>query len=289
MEEQRTRSQDISAQSPIVKSSQELSVFCCEECGKVKLRPRQSGTTCARCKEGISSAQLMQSQAVGLARITALRVISRAWKAKKARYSKKSLELLASYNQQYYIWKMSQGSLLPGLVPYSVSWPRRGLMLSGDVYLPPQWELHTLESGYGYWPTPTATEYGSNQSDSDGAAIRESLQTIARRFYPTPTAIDANGRLYQNQKNGSRTECLPGLAKRFYPTQSASEADHGSPARSYGDGSPTLSSLAAKIGPGRSLSPLFVAALMGLPIDALELEPEAEAGFHTRRARHSKD
>lgn len=44
---------------------------------------------------------------------------------------------------------------------------------SGDLMLP---------SAVALLPTPTATAYGSNQSDSDGAAVRPSLDTLAREL-----------------------------------------------------------------------------------------------------------
>jgi DNA (cytosine-5)-methyltransferase 1 len=39
-------------------------------------------------------------------------------------------------------------------------------------------------------PTPTATLYGSNQSDSPGAAVRPSLNSLAPTLLPTPRASD---------------------------------------------------------------------------------------------------
>src|SRR5581483_6015657 len=41
-------------------------------------------------------------------------------------------------------------------------------------------------------PTPTATPYGSNQSPSAGAAVRPSLDRLARdALLPTPTVADS--------------------------------------------------------------------------------------------------
>ena len=50
----------------------------------------------------------------------------------------------------------------------------------------------TLTDYVTMYPTPTATEYGRKKSASKGAAVRESLQQMARSGnWPTPTAQDA--------------------------------------------------------------------------------------------------
>lgn len=57
-------------------------------------------------------------------------------------------------------------------------------------------------------PTPTATPYGNNQSDSPGAAVRPSLDSLARLdLLPTPTATDAkaSGGGYNGQNNVTLT------------------------------------------------------------------------------------
>ncbi len=41
------------------------------------------------------------------------------------------------------------------------------------------------------FPTPTATPYGNNQSDSPGAAVRPSLNSLAPTLLPTPAAADS--------------------------------------------------------------------------------------------------
>jgi len=47
-----------------------------------------------------------------------------------------------------------------------------------------------LKSVVALLPTPTATPYGNNQSDSPGAAVRPSLDTLAPTLLPTPRATD---------------------------------------------------------------------------------------------------
>ncbi|WP_205048941.1 hypothetical protein [Streptomyces alboflavus] len=50
----------------------------------------------------------------------------------------------------------------------------------------------TLTDAARLLPTPTATPYGSNQSESEGAAVRPSLQSVAPTLLPTPVAADAD-------------------------------------------------------------------------------------------------
>ena len=62
----------------------------------------------------------------------------------------------AKYDRDSRSWKTAQCSLFGGLVEFSETWPRWGLMLDGEF-----WELPTLarpisESESGFWPTPTA-------------------------------------------------------------------------------------------------------------------------------------
>lgn len=54
-------------------------------------------------------------------------------------------------------------------------------------------------------PTPTATPYGSNQSPSPGAAIRPSLEGVAR-LLPSPTAMDADSSGGSNPTNVTLTD-----------------------------------------------------------------------------------
>lgn len=70
---------------------------------------------------------------------------------------------------------------------------------SGDLMLPSA--VHLL-------PTPTATAYGNNQSPSEGASVRPSLDSLAPTLLPTPTVTNASGNQYNNQ--GKRL--LPGIA-----------------------------------------------------------------------------
>lgn len=80
-------------------------------------------------------------------------------------------------------------------------------------------------------PTPTATQYGSNQSPSPGAAVRPSLATVgqaaASRLLPTPRARDHKGK--DPNPNGvdlnQAIADLPG--ERLLPTPTSADGEGG--------------------------------------------------------------
>ncbi len=78
-------------------------------------------------------------------------------------------------------------------------------------------------------PTPSATEYGTNQSPSPGASVRPSLSTMARHdLLPTPTSGDANRGEYQYDQH-DKTKPRPSLLgrARLLPTIRASDGERG--------------------------------------------------------------
>lgn len=137
-------------------------------------------------------------------------------------------------------------------------------------------------------PTPTASSYGSNQSDSPGAKVRPSLDGIAR-LLPTPRGSDPRGvldspaaRAHVEAGNGTLPETigyqlmptpsvadstgghltrsgprssellLPGVAKSLLPTPRASDAEKGGPNQRGSRGDLTLPSAAHRTGASTS-------------------------------------
>jgi hypothetical protein len=109
-----------------------------------------------------------------------------------------SLTLFADYDPATCSWKMCQESLFPGGMTAAdgtplrsracwETWPRAGTTRSGTAYLlRPSAPLTSVTAG-SRLPIPTATPSGYNRSNSDGAAVRPSLETMARRgLWPTP-------------------------------------------------------------------------------------------------------
>jgi hypothetical protein len=76
----------------------------------------------------------------------------------------------ARYSPEASTWKTPQFSLLGGLVEFSETWPRWGLMQNGESYLRPTPVLPICESASGLWPTPTASE-GSGGGKAEYARL----------------------------------------------------------------------------------------------------------------------
>ena len=68
-------------------------------------------------------------------------------------------ESLARYNPHTYSWKTRQCSLLGGLIEYSETLPRWGMMRDGEFMELTTLEAPIIEKEYGYLPTPTASDY----------------------------------------------------------------------------------------------------------------------------------
>lgn len=78
----------------------------------------------------------------------------------------------------------------------------------------------------GLLPTPTATPYGNNQSPSAGAAVRPSLEQLAPKLLPTPTATSPSTANYRTDGTPYGGDYGPTLldAVRLLPTP---DATHG--------------------------------------------------------------
>jgi len=103
--------------------------------------------------------------------------------------------LLAKYDPVSCSLKMSQRSLFPGLDEFSGTLPASGTMRNGACRARPVSEHLTSVDDCSYWPTPTATPYGSSQNGINGkgganerpSAGTLSLENQARALRSTPT------------------------------------------------------------------------------------------------------
>lgn len=128
-------------------------------------------------------------------------------------------------------------------------------------------------------PTPTASDYGTNQGGSSGRVgkVRPSLQTMARQgLIPTPTASDANSAGSRNTPTSkanfgvSLTDWARGDAGagRLLPTPQAQDFRNCS---DYSNGSRGHSPQLRHLGNGR-LNPRFVEWMQGFPPAWTDLE-----------------
>lgn len=197
----------------------------------------------------------------------------------EAGYGESTPVWLASFDPATCSWRTSGLCGLEDLPVFSETLPRSGMTRSGTLYLLPPLVRLIYGSGSGsLLPTPTATEYGSNQGGGMGRVgpVRYSLQTMAQKnLIPTPTASDANG---AGSRNTESSKAHPGLSLmdwargdggtgRLLPTPSASD---DRTCADYSDGSRGHSPQLRHLGSGR-LNPRFVAWMMGFPPGWLDL------------------
>jgi len=125
-------------------------------------------------------------------------------KSMRATAGQKPLQSFAKYDQSSRCWRTLQGSLLSHTCDeFMETWPIAGMTVSGAAYRLPKQEHRISAIAGGVLPTPTAQSYGTNQSPSSGAAVRESLDTMARRAtWPTPTVSGNTNRQGVSQKSG---------------------------------------------------------------------------------------
>lgn len=239
--------------SLIVKLKQELSVSCCDECGRVRLVSLPSGTTCALCTPGSSKSLSTSSLEASRARTSALQEMVRAWRVSEADFLGKSSDLPENSIQLSFSLKTSPQSELGALSKWSGHLMASGMTVDGQLYQPKKLEPRTLEKDGGCLPTPAAVSYGSNKGGAAGRTgkTRYSLETMA--------------------------------SKNLWPPESARDwRDGGYPAEGKRN-TPTLAFQA-----GGKLNPQFVEWLIGVPTDATELEPWETAGCLRAPRKRSK-
>ncbi len=104
-----------------------------------------------------------------------------------------SLHGFARYDLGSSSWRMCQGSLFKDSNPSPRPWPKAGMLLVGVAFELPKREPHNGENGSSwseFYPTPSATSYGSSQNEGKVPHDRPSRGTPSRetwaKQWPTP-------------------------------------------------------------------------------------------------------
>jgi len=95
------------------------------------------------------------------------------------------------YSPDSRLWKTHQCSLLGDLEPFLETWPQWGLMRGGECWEQTPLGLVTIEKEFGYWPTPTASDWKATgkleslkrQGDKNGAGHQNRPQYHYARKY----------------------------------------------------------------------------------------------------------
>jgi hypothetical protein len=151
-----------SDQSPTVRTTDTLRLFCFHECRMGACHELLSGTTCSRYhRKLLSPSTSTSSTAASPARISALQELERAWMDSGRDYSSKSSGWLAGFDRNSFSWKTSQLSLFGGSTEFFWRSLRWGSIVGGLLFQPAKWEPATCERDGGWVPTPTARDFKS--------------------------------------------------------------------------------------------------------------------------------
>ena len=207
-----------------------------------------------------------------------------------------SPELLAKWHRATRSWRTSQRCFLEteadGLAEFLATWPRSGTTQNGTAYRLPTLVPLTAVTGSGSLPTPSATSYGTNQSPSAGAAVRPSLETMARKgLWPTPDAFSGGRALHHVEWRGRTAYSLRSGKKAQVSLEAAVRRSHarlwgtptavswkgsgkvGSKSWSHDISMGNLKGQVMEPGVSGQLNPTWVEWLMGFPCGWTDCEP----------------
>lgn len=172
-------------------------------------------------------------------------------------------------------WKIAQRSLLGDLEESSAILPRSGMTRGGLLWELPTLERRTDETGFGFFPTPLASNTKAVHMRSNGRPPRSYLEPM----WPTPTVCGN-----YNRKGASKTSG-DGLATavRQWPTPTAHNAKETNAPSESARNTPTLAAQA-----GGPLNPDFVEWLMGWPIGHTALKPSETDKYRNAELLHGK-
>ena len=137
----------------------------------------QFGPTCAVLTEDLGEELLTSFLADFRAKTSATAVIKQELKDQEAVSGERWQGSFAKLDLNSRSWKTSQRCLIEGLASFSGTWPRWGLMSSGECWELPMWEASKPEKGFGYWPTLKA---------SDGDQFSSNISYFERRVRVAP-------------------------------------------------------------------------------------------------------
>ena len=250
--------------SPIVKATDTAMLCFCKGCESCSFGVLPSGTIFVLYDRPCCPDMAVSISSMGgsHARTSALQALEQAWRGSGRDWFERSIDLSVSFDRASSLWRMSLLSGLGEQALSSAKWPASGMTLDGMLFQRKRSELRTLDAdGSCLLPTPSASEYGSNQGGSlgrNGQKIRPSLSTMAK--------------------------------KNLWPTPVATEGSKGGPGRKHGDGTPTLSrAVHLSSTQTGSLNPTWVEWLMAYPLEWTALEDWATQWYRPKRVKRSKD
>lgn len=198
---------------------------------------------------------------------------------------------LAKYDPDTSSWRTAQYSLLGGLDEFSETWPKWGLMRSGECWERPTLAPLTSASGSGLWPTPVADDAANRANGKWNSRGEPKLS--AQVLYPTPCANSHTGAGHGPNKTGA-PNLQTVVAQRTYPTATATAHKGWSPNHNRANTDDRLDYTVEReaFSPGQQIPPMrlnpdWVEWLMGWPIGHTVLKPLETAKFREWQQQHS--
>lgn len=204
--------------------------------------------------------------------------------------------LLARYDPDSRSWRTVQPSLLADWGESSVTWPRSG-MTAGGLCL----ELLTLErptsgTGFGWWPTPCATDNSDRAPSANVHISKTGLPkhiapngeksqmrlSQAVRMWPTPTVCGNHNRKGASATSGDGLS----TAVKTWATPVARDFRHPGRSRLERTGGKQGECLPQQV--GGALNPMWVEWLMGWPLGWTDLKPSATDKSPNAQRQHGE-
>jgi len=147
------------------------------------------------------------------AKMSVLRALERVLRDHEADCGASSPALLAEFDPDSSLWKTSQLCLDGDSEPFSQTWPRSGMMLSGTAYRLPTLVPDNFATEFGLWPTPNATAFkGGRTSPRRGVKNPERnnwqdwCSLVLGQRYPVPETAEQVMGLPEGYTETSRSE-----------------------------------------------------------------------------------
>ena len=290
-----------------------LGAYCLPDNGTESCLGSPSGMTYVHLKGCPGEGGSMSSQADFLARIFPPLAKERASKESSPAFGPRWHELSVKFDPDTSSWKTHRCLFQEDLPWSSVTLPKWGLMHAGVCWERTTPALPTSGTGSGYsLPTPTASSGGTNKSASPGAAVRPTLETMARRgMWPTPNVPNGGRRVSKDAeirftgstptayKDGKKQQVGLEQAVAWWPTPVSTDGSHGgrviprmwpTPRAASksgggigldgGSGARNNPNYTPEMGQAGSLNPIWTEWLMGWPLNWTSLDPLPFRMFH---------
>lgn len=190
-----------SDQLPTVRSIDTPMPFCSRDRPMERCTAPQFGMTCVHCA-ALSFHQWTSSPPDSHARTSALRVVGLAWVESKADWLARSFDLPERSNPSSFSLKTCQRLGPAAENEWSRSWPASGMTVDGICYRLMTWARPTREHVGFYWPTARANDAKSHRNKTvknrKGPGHSGTTLTDFVTLWPTPSASQ-----YGSNKGGA--------------------------------------------------------------------------------------